>query len=430
MSIAASPAGSPEQSDPASRHWRGNAYALVAGCACSSLGFTCCWPYIPVILRDLGVAQDLELWVGFLVGGFFVMSFLLTPVWGGLADHYGKRTLTLRAGFGMAAGFFFIPWLPNVWALFGFFLWVGAANGYIPGALAMTAATTPTAFTGRALAMVQMGGLVGTALGPALGALLIGLLPRPIDLFWIASALTFSAGAIALLFTREDVVAAGRRFQLTVFRDLAACLRVRGVPLLYGVNAVFAMTFLGSSTVVSLLTLHMMGGEGAFLGHSASFWIGAATLAMTLASMAAAYGWGRTLDRYPVPAVLALALGTAVLGSATVPLAQNPLQLTFARAALGALTVGIQPAVLRLIKEHAPAGMVARALGFAAAVQMVGNGSAPMLAGALASSVGLRGYLVLNTVLLLAMLGLWTLRGAGFGFAPGWFSRMGRPEER
>ncbi len=420
----------PAHPEPSSRYWRSNAYALSAGAACSSLGFTCCWPFIPIILKDLGVTQHLEAWVGYLVGGFFVMSFLLTPVWGGLADHFGKRTLTMRAGFGMGLGFFLLPLLPNVWAMFGVFLLIGAANGYIPGALAMTAATTPVAFAGRALAVVQMGGLVGTALGPAVGALLLSLLPHPIYLFWMASALTLTAGLVAMLFTREDVVVPEGRFQFTIFRDLAACLRVRGMPLLYGVNSLFAMTFLGSAVVISLYTLQLMGGDPSYLGRGAPFWIGAATLGMTLASMAAAYGWGRLLDRYRVPHVLALALFTACLGSLTLPLAQNPLHLTLARGLLGAMTVGIQPAVLRLIKDHAPRGMVARALGFAAAVQMIGNGSAPMLAGAMAPSVGLRGYLLLNSALLLAVLVLWMLRGPGVMLAWGRIGRQRQPEEQ
>ena len=394
------------------KYWRRNSVALFFGCLCSSLGFSCSWPFIPIILKDLGVTEGLGAWVGYLVGAFFGMSFLLTPVWGGLADHFGKRTLMLRAGFGMGTGFLLLPLFPNIWAFLGIFLFIGAANGYIPGALAMTAATTPASHSGRALSLVQMGSLVGTACGPALGAALFSMLP-PVDVFWAASALTFMAGLIALAFTREDVATPSTRFRLTVFSDLASCLRVHGMPLLYAVNCVFVMTFQGSSTVVSLFNLDLMGGADLFQGHGVAFWIGAATLAMTLASIAAAYGWGRFLDWFHPPHVLAVALVTAFLSSLVLPLCRNPLQVVGARALLGALMVGIQPAVLRLVKEHAQAGMEARALGFAAALQMLGNGSAPMLAGWMAPSVGLRGYFLLNSVLLLAVLFLWVARGPG-----------------
>jgi DHA1 family multidrug resistance protein-like MFS transporter len=412
----------PTRPDPAERTWRSNAYAMAAGCMCSSLGFTCSWPFIPIILQDLGITRHLAAWVGGLVGSFFVMSFLLTPVWGGLADHFGKRTLMVRAGFGMGAGFAVLPLAPNVWAILAIFLVIGAANGYIPGALAMTASTTPARYIGRALAIVQMGGLVGTACGPALGALMLSLVPRGLDVFWASAALTLLAGLVALLFTREEVPPRPGRFQFTVLRDVGACLRVRGMPLLYGANSLFAMTYMGSATVVSLFVLSLMSAAPSYLGRGAAFWIGSATLAMTLSSIAAAYGWGRLLDRYRVPHVLALALLTAFAGSLALPLVGNPLQLTLVRALIGALMVGMQPAVLRLVKEHAPPGMEARALGYAAAVQMIGNGSASVLAGALAPLVGLRGYFILNSALLLGMLAAWVLRGPGVALT---WRRMG-----
>jgi MFS family permease len=420
-----------ETPDPhqAARYWRGNAAALFFGCLSSSVGFTCSWPFLPIILKDLGVAHDLGAWVGYLVGSFFGMSFLMTPVWGGLADHYGKRTLLLRAGFGMGLGFFLLPLFPNVWAFLGIFLFIGAANGYIPGALAMMASSTPPSHAGRALAIVQMGSLVGTALGPALGAMLFSVL-RPVDVFWAASALTALAGVIALLFTREDVVQPEGRFRLTVLRDLASCLRVPGMPLLYLVNGVFVMTFQGSSTVISLLILDLMQGALDFRGRGPAFWIGAATLAMTLASMAAAYGWGRLLDRLHVPHVLAVALLTAFLSSLAIPASQSPLHVVGARALLGALMVGIQPAVLRLVKDNSPRGMEARALGFAAALQMLGNGSAPMLAGWMVPVPGLRGYFLLNSAILLGVLALWLMRGPGVTLASGPFGGWRREEGR
>jgi len=89
----------------------------------------------------------------------------------------------------------------------------------------------------------------------------------------------------------------------------------------------------------------------------------------------------------------------------------DPLQLTAARFVFGALAVGIQPAVLRLMKAAAPHGMDARVLAFGTSAAMLGNGGAPMLAGAMAPWVGLRSYFVLIAMLLLASLGWWWWRG-------------------
>jgi MFS transporter, DHA1 family, multidrug resistance protein len=422
----ASALSDPAQTNP---YWRGNSYALFFGCLCSSLGFSCSWPFLPIILKELGVTHGLAAWVGYLVGAFFGMSFLLTPVWAGLADHYGKRTLMLRAGFGMGAGFCLLPLFPNVWAFLVLFMLIGAANGYIPGALAMTAANTPVSHAGRALAIVQMGSLVGSACGPALGAVLFALLP-PVSVFWAASALTVMAGVIALFFTREDVVRPTVPFRFTVLHDLKACLRVPGMPILYAVNCIFVMTYQGSTTVVSLFDLELMADAPLFLGQGIAFWIGAATLAMTLASMVAAYAWGRFMDRYHLPHVLAVSLLVSFLGSLALPASLDPLHVVGARALLGALMVGMQPAVLRLVKDLAPGGMAVRAIGFAAALQMLGNGSAPLTAGWLAPTVGLRGYFVLNSLLVLLMLILWVLRGPGVSLTLGRWGFWRRAAER
>jgi len=293
----------------------------------------------------------------------------------------------------------------------------------------MTASHTPPGHAGRAMAIVQMGSLVGTAGGPALGAALFTVI-RPLDVFWAASALTLTAGGIALLFTREDVARPEGRFRLTVLQDIAACLRVPGMPLLYLVNGVFVMTFQGSSTIVSLFMLELMGDAPRFRGQGVAFWIGAATLAMTLASIAAAYGWGRLLDRFHVPHILAVSLLTAFVGSLAIPASQGPLQVVAARALLGALMVGMQPAVLRLVKQQAPPGMEARALGFAAALQMLGNGSAPMLAGWMAPAAGLRGYFLFNSAILLGTLALWVVRGPAVRLPLGRWGGWRRVEER
>ncbi len=100
------------------------------------------------------------------------------------------------------------------------------------------------------------------------------------------------------------------------------------------------------------------------------------------------------------------------------PFVQSPLQLTGARAALGVLAVGIQPAVLRQVKEFAPAGMDARALALSTSLQMLGNGGGPLLAGLIGPWLGLRAYFGLNAALLAVGAGLWMWRGLGPGRVP------------
>jgi DHA1 family multidrug resistance protein-like MFS transporter len=392
---------------PRFAHWRRNVRALSLGVFASTLGFTIAWPFLPLIVRDLGVTSNLEAWVGFLVGGFFATSFLLTPVWGSLADHYGKRGMILRAGFGMGAGFLLLPFMPGVGWFLPMFLLIGLANGYTPAALALVASNTPPARLGWGLSTVQMAALVGNTLGPALGAGLVQWLPRPVHLFWCSAALLLAGGAIALTRVREAPARPAGPLRLRILADLAICLRVPALPPLFSVNFMVSMTFFGSTTVVSLYTLYLMGGAPSRQGLAVEQWVGLATVALTVSSAAAVPFWGRLLDRFDSGSVLAVSLFLAFAASLWFPFVGGPLELTLARLVLGALAVGTHPATLRLMKEHAPTGMDARVLAFGTSLSMLGNGGAPVLAGLLGPWLGLRAYFGVNAALLLFALGWW-----------------------
>ena len=55
------------------------------------------------MLRGLGVERGLETWVGNTVLVFYVVSFVMNPIWGGVADHYGRKIMMLRATLGMGS---------------------------------------------------------------------------------------------------------------------------------------------------------------------------------------------------------------------------------------------------------------------------------------------------------------------------------------
>jgi MFS family permease len=109
--------------------------------------------------------------------------------------------------------------------------------------------------------------------------------------------------------------------------------------------------------------------------------------------------------------VLLAALALCLVGVLPYPLVADPLQLAGVRLGLGLLAVGMQPALLQLIKALAPPGMEARALAFGTSLTMLGHGAAPFLAGLVAPSLGLRGYFVLHALLVASGLIAWALFG-------------------
>jgi MFS family permease len=70
-----------------------------------------------------------------------------------------------------------------------------------------------------------------------------------------------------------------------------------------------------------------------------------------------------------------------------------------------------------LLKKHAPPGMDARAISYAASFQFIAMGLAPFAAGLVGPVLGLRAYFALNIALTVAGLVLW-LRSGGVRLLP------------
>jgi DHA1 family multidrug resistance protein-like MFS transporter len=113
-------------------HWRRNRYVMPLANLICGLGFNLVWPFVPLMVRGLGVHENLETWVGYMLMVFYLVSFAVSPVWGGIADHYGRKLMVLRAMLGMGVTMMLVPFAPTP-------LWFAAAlmlfaifNGFTP----------------------------------------------------------------------------------------------------------------------------------------------------------------------------------------------------------------------------------------------------------------------------------------------------------
>ena len=94
-------------------------------------------------MRDLGVRDNLETWIGYMMLVFYLVGFVINPIWGGIADHYGRKIMVLRATLGMG---FFMALVPFATTPLGFaclFVLVGLFNGLVPAGMALLVANTP-----------------------------------------------------------------------------------------------------------------------------------------------------------------------------------------------------------------------------------------------------------------------------------------------
>ncbi|MFD0917557.1 MFS transporter [Pseudahrensia aquimaris] len=156
------------------------------------LGVGLAWPILPQLVEELSGADfsDSALIYGFLMSGFALVQFFVSPFVGMLSDRYGRRPILLISLFGLGVDYIILALAPNLWWLVVGRILAGLFSATVSTANAYIADITPR--EGRAAAFGLLGAAfgVGFTLGPLIGGVL-----GQYDLhypFWLAAALAFA----------------------------------------------------------------------------------------------------------------------------------------------------------------------------------------------------------------------------------------------
>ena len=396
----------PEDESRQYPYWRSNRRAIPLAILLCGLGFSVTWPFVPLMVRELGIRENLETWVGHMLLVFYLVSFVINPVWGSIADHYGQKLMVLRAMLGMGIAMMLVPLAPTPLWFAAALMLIAIFNGFTPAAVSLLVANTPSRRIGSTVALAQTGGFVGQAFGPVAGAALAAYVDSQHALYWIGGGLLLAGGLLVLFCVQEVKRAVSGPWRLDWLGSLKTLLAVRGIGPLLFLGLLFSMMWHGSITNITVFMLQLLEGRAVDAAGEA-WWVGAAAMAGALCMLVATPVWGRVLDRAG-PAKVLLVCGIAtVVTHAPLLVLQTPMELVLARAAFGLSSAGMQAAIVYLLRNVAPPGMVARAIAYMSAFQFVGMGMAPFLAGLIGPVLSLRAYFALTIVLMAAGLVLW-----------------------
>ena len=406
----AAPVGSENEESRRFPYFRRNLQVLPVATLLAALGFSIAFPFLPLMVRSLGVHEHLETWVGYMMLAFYIIGFIANPIWGGIADHYGRKIMVLRAMLGMGFFMALIPFAQTPLWFAGLFMLVGIFNGSNAAVTALVVGNTPHNRIGSALAMTHSGALLGQTMGPAVGALLAAFVAQRHWLFWISGGLLFSGGLLVAFLVREVKQPVAGQWRPNWVGDLRELLAVPRMGPLYFLCSMFTVMWGGNVTIITIYSLQLIAAQPADAGADA-YWAGAAAMALAISGVVALPIWGRMLDRSDAARILAFATAGAALSTLLLVILQTPLQLVISRLIFGFAAAGMQPAIMRLLKEHAPVGMDARAISYATSFQYIAAGLAPFTAGLIGPTLGLRCYFALTAALVGGGLLLWLRSG-------------------
>ncbi len=167
-------------------------------------GFAFVLPFLPLFVRDLGVAEPRRaaLWAGVLIGIAPLLAGLLAPVWGRLADRHGHKSLAIKALVSYVVILALSAAVTSVEQLLALRVGIGLFGGIGPLGLAMATAQAPREETGRAVGLVQAAQILSAAIGPFAGGILADTIGTR-RTFLVTAALCALALAVVAVFYEE-----------------------------------------------------------------------------------------------------------------------------------------------------------------------------------------------------------------------------------
>ncbi|MDQ3458406.1 MAG: MFS transporter, partial [Deinococcota bacterium] len=184
--------------------WQRNLYILIFAQLVTAVGFSSIFPFLPLYVGALGSQSGLsvELLAGLVISAQALTMMIASPIWGSVADRYGRKRMVERAMFGGAIIILLMGFVRSAEELVLLRALQGLVTGTVAATNALVAASAPRERTGYAMGLLQVGTWSGVALGPILGGLLFDAV-GPRAAFYGTAVLLFIAGVIVWLGVQE-----------------------------------------------------------------------------------------------------------------------------------------------------------------------------------------------------------------------------------
>jgi DHA1 family multidrug resistance protein-like MFS transporter len=110
-----------ESLDREPHRWLVSLWSMVAVQFIMSVAFGIVGPIMPLYLPELGVVSPaaVNMWAGVLTSATSCVAIFTSPLWGGLADRYGRKLMVLRSTLGIALFTFLMGIAQGPWQMWG-----------------------------------------------------------------------------------------------------------------------------------------------------------------------------------------------------------------------------------------------------------------------------------------------------------------------
>ncbi|ABV13901.1 MULTISPECIES: multidrug efflux MFS transporter [Citrobacter] len=384
--------------------WKVNLISVWFGCFFTGLAISQILPFLPLYISQMGVTshEALSMWSGLTFSITFLISAIVSPMWGSLADRKGRKLMLLRASLGMAIAILLQAFATNVWQLFLLRGVMGLTSGYIPNAMALVASQVPRERSGWALSTLSTAQISGVIGGPLMGGVIadhIGL--RAV--FFITATLLMVSFLVTLFLIKEGVRPTLKKSERLSGKAVFASLPYPGLVIsLFFTTMVIQLCNGSISPILALFIKSMLPDS-----TNIAFLSGLIASVPGVSALISAPRLGKLGDRIGTERILMATLVCAVVLFFAMSWVTTPFQLGVLRFLLGFADGAMLPAVQTLLVKYSSDRITGRIFGYNQSFMYLGNVAGPLMGASVSAMAGFRWVFVATA--LIVLVNIWQL---------------------
>ena len=384
--------------------WRVNLISVWFGCFFTGLAISQILPFLPLYISQLGVTshEALSMWSGLTFSVTFLISAIVSPMWGSLADRKGRKLMLLRASLGMAIAILLQAFATNVWQLFLLRGVMGLTSGYIPNAMALVASQVPRERSGWALSTLSTAQISGVIGGPLMGGFIadhVGL--RAV--FCITAALLVVSFLVTLFLIKEGVRPTIKKSERLSGKAVFASLSHPALVISLFFTTMVIQLCNGSIGPILALFIKSMVPDSSNI----AFLSGLIASVPGISALISAPRLGKLGDRIGTERILMATLIFAVVLFFAMSWVTTPLQLGVLRFLLGFADGAMLPAVQTLLVKYSSEQITGRIFGYNQSFMYLGNVAGPLMGATVSAMAGFRWVFIATASIVL--INIWQL---------------------
>ena len=339
-------------------------------------------PFMPIFVEQLGVEpSQVTFYSGLAISVSAISAACVSPLWGILADRYGRKPMMIRAGFAMTITMGGLAFVPNVYWLLALRLLNGVFTGFVPNATALIASQVPKDKSGYALGTLSSGVVAGTLTGPFVGGMIAEVFGIR-NVFLMVGGFLFLAAILTIFFIKEDFQPMLKEKELPT-KELFTS--VKYPYLLFNLFATSFVIQVAAQSVGPILALYIRD-----LGQKENllFVSGLIVSSMGLSSMMSSGVMGRLGDKVGNHRLLIVAQAYSALIYLLCANASTPLELGIYRFLFGLGTGALVPGINALLSRMTPKAGISRVFAFNQVFFYLGGVIGPLAGSVVAEQFG------------------------------------------